>query len=195
MATRVAHDHAVSQAATDRSAPVRFLRTLLRRLHFRSTAEREAKPMDDPLAHLAAALKELLHKQAKLDRLELDAPDDPERERIARWRETNMQAVDHLERAIAAVPAGGPQEALIQVMIAAGRIQQLSAETAEERLDEELAVARLLLRSALPVLAHAVGVDLVAAGAAHYGQSSADSPFWREEAGEPPGGTRSSGVG
>lgn len=184
MATRVAHDHAVSMATTDRSGPVRLLRTLLRHLHLRSTVEEEAKPMDDPLAHLTAALRELLHKQSRLDKVELDAPDDQERERIAGWRETNMQAIDHLERAIAAVPAAGAHEAVIQVMIAAGRIQNLSAETTEERLDEELALARLLLRSALPVLARAVDVDLAAAGAAHYGQSGSDSPFWREEAGE-----------
>ena len=196
MATRVAHDHAVSMAATDRSAPVRFLRTLLRQLRLGSTTQQEAEPMDDdPLAHLTAALKDLLSKQAKLDQLELQALDDHERERIARWRETNMQAIDHLERAIAAVPAAGPHEAVIQVLIAVGRIQNLSAEAAEEKLDEDLAVARLLLCSALPVLAQAVGVDLVASGAAHYGQSSSDSPFYREEPSEPAAETRSPAAG
>ena len=151
--------------------------------------------MADALAHLTAGLKELLDKQTRLDQLELEAPHGQERERIARWRETNIQAIDHLERAIAAVPATGPQEAVIQVLVAAGRIQNLSAETEDAKLADDLAVARLLLRSGLPVLARAVGVDLVASGAAHYGQTDADLPFYREGAHDPADGRASSWSG
>ena len=182
-------------AATGQSVPVRLLRVLLQHLRLGSTAEHEEEPMADALAHLTAGLKELLHKQTKLDQLELEAPHGQERERIAKWRETNIQAIDHLERAIAAVPAAGPQEAVIQVMVAAGRIQNLSTETEDAKLAEDLAVARMLLRSGLSVLAQAVGVDLVASGAAHYGQTDADSPFYREEASDPADERGSSGAG
>jgi hypothetical protein len=151
--------------------------------------------MADALAHLTAGLKELLHKQTRLDQLELEASHGQERERIARWRETNIQAIDHLERAVAAVPAAGPQEAVIQVLVAAGRIQNLSAETEDAKLVEDLAVARLLLRSGLLVLAQAGGLDLVGSGAAYYGQTEADSPFFREEPHDPADETGSSTTG
>jgi hypothetical protein len=70
-------------------------------------------------------------------------------------------------------------------MVAAGRLQQLTGEIPEEKLEKDLDAARLLLRSALPVLARAVDLDLDAFGAAHYGQSQQDSPFFHEDAVEP----------
>jgi len=164
---------------------MRLVRMLVRQLRVGSTAEHEDEPMADALAHLTAGLKELLHKQTRLDQLELEAAEGQERERIATWRETNIQAIDHLEQAIAAVPAAGAKEALIQVLVAAGRIQNLSAETEDAKLVEDLAVAKLLLRSGLPVLAQAVGIDLAASGAAHYAQTDANSPFYREPASDP----------
>jgi hypothetical protein len=135
--------------------------------------------MDDPLPHLTAGLQALLRRQAELDRMEIErrggaADATPA---IAQWRETNLGAIDHLERAIAAVSASGARDAVVQVLIAAGRVQGLGAQTCERALAEELAVVRLLLRSALPALARGAGVDLAACGADHYGQSGAGAPF------------------
>ena len=135
--------------------------------------------MDDPLPHLTAGLQALLRRQAELDRVEVETRGGAadEAPMIAQWRETNLGAIDHLERAIAAVSASGASEAVIQVLIAAGRVQGLGAQTCERALAEELAVVRLLLRSALPALAGSAGVDLAACGADHYGQSGAGAPF------------------
>ena len=147
--------------------------------------------MDDPLPHLTAGLQALLRQQAELDRMEVERRGGAvdEAPTIAQWRATNLGAIDHLERAIAAVSASGAQDAVIQVLIASGRVEGLGAQTCERALAEELAVVRLLLRSALPALARSAGVDLAACGADHYGQSGAGAPF----SAPPRGGTADGG--
>ena len=135
--------------------------------------------MDDPLPHLTAGLRALLRRQAEIDRMEIEGHGGAadRAPTIARWRETNLGAIDHLERAIAAVSAAGTPEAVIQILIASGRVEGLGAQTCERALAEELAVVRLLLRSALPALARGAGVDLAAYGADHYGQTGAGAAF------------------
>ena len=102
-------------------------------------------------------------------------------------------ALDHLERAIAGVPAAGAGEAVVQVLIAAGRVQGPGGEAREQALAEELDVVRLLLRSPRPALARGSGIDLAAYGAAHYGRSDLGAPPVAGAAAEPSGAPPAAG--
>ena len=137
----------------------------------------EAPAMPSPLLSLVQAFQSLMARQQQLDRMELEAPPD-ERPRIEGWGEMNLEALDHLQRTIAAVPADDHQGAVIQVLIALERVAAIRDQTDKRDLDDQLAVLQQLLRSALPVLASAADVDLGTYGAKRYTSDSSDWPFF-----------------
>lgn len=83
--------------------------------------------------------------------------------------ETKLEAIDHLERAIACVDASNGRNALAQVLIATCRTISLEQDACERSLAGQLEVVSRLLRSALPVLAQKADVDLETFGGDHYG--------------------------
>ena len=120
-----------------------------------------------PLTPMVDALQALIEQQRALDRRELEDPDeDPS---ALERRETNIEAIDHLERAIACLDASHARDALAQVLIAPGRTISLEQDTCERSIAGELEVVSRLLRSALPVLAQQAEVDLETFGGDHYG--------------------------
>lgn len=134
--------------------------------------------MSSPLPSMMQAFQTLAERQQQLDQMELEAPAD-ERARIGGWGETNLEALDHLERAIAAVPADDQKGAVVQVLIALERLSALRDRTEGPEQDDELTVLHLLLRSALPALAEGAGVDLASYGGARYAREARDWPFFR----------------
>ena len=124
----------------------------------------------DALTHLTLGLRGLLLRQQDLDRDDDAAhPDPAARRRAADVRVTNLQAIDHLEQAIAVLPAAGAQEATLQVLIAAGRLQDLAEQSCDAALVGQLETIHRLLRAALPALAAKAELDLEVAGG-HYGE-------------------------
>lgn len=123
-----------------------------------------------PLSAMTAALQALLEQQRALDQREVQ--EEGERFGSPSERDMNLQAINHLERAMACVAAQEPRDAVIQVLIAAGHTQVLEQESCEQPLAEELGIVLKLLRSALPVLARHTEVDIEGFGASHYGLGS-----------------------
>lgn len=165
------------RTATTPARWIQVLRSIIGLLDSGTRTCRDVTAMeDDPLAHLTAALRGLIARQGEIDRLEFDRQAETTGD-VERWRETNAQAIDHLERTIASVPAAGSHGAIIQALIALGRLQALQDRADDAELTDDLAVVRLLLRSALPVLAESAGVDLEEHGAEHYGVSEKTAPF------------------
>jgi hypothetical protein len=146
-------------------------------------AQREANTMTQPLTHMVAALQALIAQQAAIDRHEAD---EQERFRVPVWREANLLALDHLEQAMAAVAASEARDAVVQVLVAVGRLDGLREQTCERQMQEQLEVVRRLLHGALPALAAGVGVDLDACGGEHYGLSRRAAPFLGEDGGPTP---------
>jgi hypothetical protein len=171
-----------------RAAPG-WLRRLVRIVGWRrdprpvADAQREANTMTQPLTHMIAALQALIAQQAAIDRHEAN---EQERFRVPVWREANLLALDHLEQAMAAVAASEARDAVIQVLVAAGRLDGLREQDCERQLQDQLEVVRRLLHGALPALAAGTGVDLDAFGAEHYGLSRRTTPFLDERSGPPP---------
>jgi hypothetical protein len=140
--------------------------------------------MTQPLTHMVAALQALIEQQAAIDRREASEED---RFRVPLWRDANLLALDHLEQAMAAVAASEARDAVVQVLIAAGRLDGLRDQVCERQMQEQLEVVRRLLQAALPALAQGVGVDLDSCGAEHYGLSRRAAPFTGEDGeGSPP---------
>lgn len=162
---------------TTRTRWVRALRSIIGLLDSSARPCTDVPVMDDPLTHLTAALRGLIARQREIDRLELAGQEEEATPELERWRETNTQAIEHLERTIAAVPAAEAGDAVVQVLIALGRIQALQDRTDDAELIQEFGVLRMLLRSAVPVLADKAGIEIEAYGADHYGVSEATSPF------------------
>ena len=129
-----------------------------------------------PIMDMARVLTRLLRNEARIDQLEVQ-PGDQQGQPVDLWRRTNLQAIDGAERVIAAVPATELDEATVQILIAAGYANNLADEAWDEDLKDTAARLALLLRSALPVVARAAGVDLEEFRAEHYGQSARDWPF------------------
>lgn len=136
--------------------------------------ERPRATGDMPVMDLALVLRQLVGKEAQIDRLELSSPGERE---IETWRQTNLQAIDGIERAIAAVGASALPEAAIQILIASGYAASLAEEVGDPGGKEIVARIARLLRSALPVIGAAAGIDLHAFGAERYGQGAHGWPF------------------
>lgn len=170
-------------AASRASFGHRLLRLLLprhgeeRRRSAATKNERETSTMRSPLSSMVQALQSLITRQQELDRMELDAPPD-ERGRVGHWGEINLDALDHLQRAIAAVPAEDQESAIVQVLIALERLAAMRDRTDKRDLDDDFDVLQLLLRSALPTLAEAAGVDLASYAGHRYARDGADYPFF-----------------
>lgn len=166
-----------------------WLRRLVRIVGWRrdprpvAAAQREDKTMNQPLTHMVAALQALIAQQAAIDRQEAD---EQERFRVPVWREANLLALDHLEQAMAAVAASEARDAVVQVLVAAGRLDGLREQACERQMQEQLEVVRRLLHGALPALAAGAGVDLAAFGAEHYGLSRRAAPFLAQDGGAAP---------
>jgi hypothetical protein len=139
--------------------------------------ERGTSTMPSPLSSMVQAFQSLTARQQELDRMELAAPPD-ERPRVEHWGEINLDALDHLQRAIAAVPAEDHESAVIQVLIALDRLSALRDRTEKRDFDDDFDVLQLLLRSALPALADAAGVDLAPYAGQRYARDGADYPFF-----------------
>lgn len=140
-----------------------------------------------PLSPMTAALQALLEQQRALDRRELQEPGATFRTPGA--REMNLQAIEHLERAMACVAADEPRDAVVQLLVAAGRAQALEQDMCDLPLADEIALLSRLLRSALPVLAKTVDFDLDAFGAPHYGLRKQSDPGDRKPNGGQDGGS------
>lgn len=88
-----------------------------------------------------------------------------------------MQAVDGVERTIAAMAARALPEAAIQILIASGYAANLAEDVRHPSEKEIVERIARLLRSALPVIGAAAGIDLHAFGAERYGQGAHGWPF------------------
>lgn len=141
-----------------------------------SASESELPSSAAPVTELGRVLRELLRREAEIDRRELEggARADSQAEL---WRQTNLQAIDGIELAIASLAATELAEAAVQILIAAGYANQVADELQEPRLREPAVRLARLLRSALPVVASSAGVDLEACGAGRYAQGGRDWPF------------------
>ena len=113
------------------------------------------------------ALQALIEQQRTLDQRELEG--EEEASAALDRRETNFQAIDHLEQAIAHVRASNTRDAVVQVLIATGRTLSLEQDSCPRPLARQLDLVSRLLRSALPILAQQADVDLEACGGSHYG--------------------------
>jgi hypothetical protein len=114
-----------------------------------------------PVTELCRVLRELVRREAKIDRCEL-AIGEQQNTNAELWRETNLQAIEGLELAIASLPATDLAEAAVQLLIAGGYADQVAEELDDPRLREPMTRLVRLLTSALPVVAEAAGVDLAA---------------------------------
>ena len=151
-----------------------------------SPSESEPPSSTAPVAELARVLRELLRREAEIDRREVEG-DDKQDAKAELWRQTNLEAIDGIELAIASLAATGLAEAAVQILIAAGYANQVADELAEPRLREPAVRLARLLRSALPVVARSAGLDLEAYRAGRYAQGARDWPFAPGEPGEEPG--------
>ena len=143
----------------------------------RAMNHKPAKPQPTPIEDLGRVLSLLTQNQAHFE--EPGAPQEgTAEERVARWRDTNLSALESVKAAIASIAATNLREATIQVMIAAGEAKRLAQSGQQEGVAGD-AVTHLtrLLRSALAVLARAEGLDLAQYGAARLGPDEPDWPF------------------
>lgn len=120
----------------------------------------EVPQMSQPLASIVDALRGLHRRRQELDTSELSGDGLEERDQIAAQREEQLEAIDHLEQAMAYVEPDHLREATVQVLIAANRIDNLQEQAEEVALSRELETVRRLLRRAAPVLAQAAEIDL-----------------------------------
>lgn len=129
-----------------------------------------------PVTELAHVLMELLRREAEVDRRELEDGEEQDT-RAELWRQTNLQAIDGIEQAIASLAATELSEAAVQILIAGGYANEVAEELEDPRLREPVTRLARLLRSALPVIVKAAGVDLEAYAVRRYAQSGQDWPF------------------
>ena len=113
------------------------------------------------------ALQALIEQQRALDQRELEW--EEEASAALERRETNFEAIDHLEQAIAHVRASNTRDAMVQVLIATGRTLSLEQDSCPRPVAKQLDLVSRLLRSALPILAQQADVDLETFGGSHYG--------------------------
>lgn len=151
----------VKRPESDRSS----LWSLLRRLFTPQAAEselannKEHSSMHQPLASIVDALQALHGNRREIDSNELreEPPERPDQALAS--RQDHLEAIDHLERAMAFVEPDRLREAAAQVLIAARRIDNLQDQIDEAPLCQDLDVVRRLLRHASPVLAREAGLD------------------------------------
>ena len=148
-----------------------------------SASESGSQPNLAPVTELGRVLRELLRREAEIDRRELA---DGGQQNTELWRQTNLQAIDGIELAIASLPATGLAEAVVQLLIAGGYADQVAEELDDPRLREPVTRLLRLLRSALPVVAEAAGVELADYAPARYAQGEQDRPLHPADAGETP---------
>jgi hypothetical protein len=141
-----------------------------------SASESEPPSGTAPLTELGRVLKDLLRREAAIDRREIEGGDRQD-SGTELWRQTNLEAIDGIELAIASIAATELAEAAVQILIAAGYANHVADELEEPRLREPAVRLARLLRSALPVIASSAGIDLEAYGAGRYAQGARDWPF------------------
>lgn len=139
-------------------------------------SESESQSSIAPVTELAHVLRELLRREAEVDRRELEG-DDKQDTRTELWRQTNLQAIDGVELAIASLAATELPEAAVQILIAGGYANEVVEELEDPGLRESVTRLARLLKSALPVVAKAAGVDLETYSAGRYAQGEQDWPF------------------
>ena len=150
-----------------------------------SASESGSQPSVAPITELSRVLRELLRREAEIDRREL-AGGKLQNTNAELWRETNLQAIEGLELAIASLPATELTEAAVQLLIAGGYADQVAEELDDPRLREPMARLARLLISALPVVAEAAGVDLAAYAPGRYAQGERDKASPAADTGERP---------
>ena len=130
-----------------------------------------------PVALLAQVLRDLIQRERQIDRMEVAQETD--QDQIETYRRCNLQAIEGIERVMACLAAAGPQEAVVQVLVAAGQLNSIDATSDESSsVPERLETAVQLLRSALPVLAATTQVDLTHYRVERYGLAASPSPFF-----------------
>jgi hypothetical protein len=140
-----------------------------------SASENGSRPSIAPVTELGRVLRELLRREADIDRREL-AAGDQQNTNAELWRQTNLQAIDGIELAIASIPATELAEAAVQLLIAGGYADQVAEEIDDARLRDPMTRLVRLLTSALPVVAEAAGVDLAAYAPGRYAHGERDMP-------------------
>ena len=120
----------------------------------------EVPQMSQPLASIVEALEGLHRRREELDASELSSESPDGRDQAMALRQEQLEAIDHLEQAMAYVDPSHLREATVQVLIAANRIEGLQEDAEDVALTRELEIVRRLLRRAAPVLAHAADLDL-----------------------------------
>ena len=132
---------------------------------------------EGPVTLLTHVLRDLLRREQAIDRMEVAQEID--KEQIEAYRRYNLQAIEGIERVMACLAAAGPQEAVVQVLVAAGQLNSIDVTSDEtSSVPERLETAVQLLRSALPVLAATTQVDLTHYGVERYGLAASPSPFF-----------------
>lgn len=120
----------------------------------------EVPQMSQPLAAIVEALQGLHRRRQELDSTELGSESPEARDHVAALRQEQLEAIDHLQQAMAYVDPSHLREATVQVLIAANRVEGLQEDAEEVALARELEIVRRLLRRAAPVLAQASDLDL-----------------------------------
>lgn len=143
----------------------------------RAINHKPTKPQPTPIEDLGRVLSLLTQNQTHFDELQSKQGESAE-DQVARWRDTNLRALESVREAIASIAASNVREATIQVMIAAGEARRLEERSKHDvGASEALTKLNRLLRSALAVLAQADGLDLAQYGRADLGPAGADWPF------------------
>jgi uncharacterized membrane protein YccC len=142
----------------------------------RAMNHKPTKPEPTPIEDLGRVLSLLTQNQSHFDEPEAKEGGKPE-DRVARWRDTNLRALESVREAIASIAATNLREATIQVMIAAGEARRLEQGQQDGSASATVTHLNRLLRSALAVLARADGLDLAQYGAAQLGPDAPDWPF------------------
>jgi len=144
-----------------------------------------------PVALLAQVLRDLIQRERQIDRMEVAQETD--QDQIETYRRCNLQAIEGIERVMACLAAAGPQEAVVQVLVAAGQLNSIDVTSDEtSSVPERLETAVQLLRSALPVLAATTQVDLTHYRVERYGLAASLSPFFPADSGVEQGNDRES---
>ena len=143
----------------------------------RAMNHKPAKPQPTPIEDLGRVLSLLNQNQSHFEEPGAQDAGKPE-DRVARWRDANLRALESVRAAIASIAASNLREATIQVMIAAGEAKRLEQGGQQDGgAGEAVTHLNRLLRSALAVLARAEGLDLAQYGAAQLGPDQPDWPF------------------
>jgi hypothetical protein len=101
----------------------------------RSTLASEPPSSAPPVAELGRVLQELLRRESEIDRREVEGGENQDA-KAELWRQTNLEAIDGIELAIASLAATELAEAALQILIAAGYANQVADELEESRLRE-----------------------------------------------------------